>query len=181
MGLTVIYLLTGWLPMLMKDAGLDISTAANVTATFQIGGTIGAIIVGWVMDKARPALAIGAVYLGGALCILVMSQLGVLSSALAFVVFSAGFCMSGGQTGLNAYAPGLYPTMARATGVSWMLGMGRFGSILGSAAGGAFLGLGWSFSAILGLLAAPALCAAIAILITQFGKAHTLTTEAAAH
>jgi MFS transporter, AAHS family, 4-hydroxybenzoate transporter len=181
MGLMVIYLLTGWLPTLMKDAGLDISTAANVTAMFQIGGTIGAIIVGWLMDKARPALAIGAAYLGGALCILAISQLGALSSALAFVVFSAGFCMSGGQTGLNAYAPGLYPTMARATGVSWMLGMGRFGSILGSAVGGALLGLGWSFSAILGLLAAPALCAAIAILITQFGKAHALTTEVAAH
>src|SRR4051812_4515657 len=70
MGLMVIYLLTGWLPTLMKDAGLDISTAANVTAMFQIGGTIGAIIVGWVMDKARPALAIAAAYLGGGLCIL---------------------------------------------------------------------------------------------------------------
>jgi AAHS family 4-hydroxybenzoate transporter-like MFS transporter len=28
-------------------------------AMFQIGGTIGAIIVGWVMDKARPAFVIG--------------------------------------------------------------------------------------------------------------------------
>jgi MFS transporter, AAHS family, 4-hydroxybenzoate transporter len=181
MGLMVIYLLTGWLPTLMKDAGLDISTAANVTAMFQIGGTIGAIIVGWVMDKARPALAIAAAYLGGGLCILAISQLGVLSSALALLVFSAGFCMSGGQTGLNAYAPGLYPTMARATGVSWMLGMGRFGSILGSAVGGALLGLGWGFSAILGLLAAPAICAAIAIMMTQFGSAHAATKEAAAH
>src|SRR5215207_4463400 len=52
----------------MQDAGLDISTAANVTAMFQIGGTIGAIIVGWVMDKARPAFAIAAAYLGGGLC-----------------------------------------------------------------------------------------------------------------
>src|SRR5215207_4792247 len=108
----------------MKDAGLDISTAANVTAMFQIGGTIGAIIVGWVMDKARPAFAIAAAYLGGGLCILAISQTGVLSTALALLVFSAGFCMSGAQTGLNAYAPGLYPTVARATGGSWMLGNG---------------------------------------------------------
>ena len=36
---------------------------------FQIGGTIGAIIVGWVMDKARPAFVIGAAYLFGGLCI----------------------------------------------------------------------------------------------------------------
>jgi AAHS family 4-hydroxybenzoate transporter-like MFS transporter len=181
MGLMVIYLLTGWLPTLMKDAGLDISTAANVTAMFQIGGTIGAIIVGWVMDKARPALAIAAAYLGGGLCIFAISQFGVLSTALALLVFSAGFCMSGAQTGLNAYAPGLYPTVARATGVSWMLGMGRFGSIFGSAIGGALLGSGYGFSAILGMLAAPAVCAAIAVLLTQRGSAGAVTKEAAAH
>ena len=90
---------------------------------------------------------------------------------LALVVFSAGFCMSGAQTGLNAFAPGCYPTVARATGVSWMLGMGRFGSILGSAVGGALLGLGWGFSVILAMLAIPAVCAAIAILLTQLGSA----------
>jgi AAHS family 4-hydroxybenzoate transporter-like MFS transporter len=38
-------LLTGRLPTLMKDVGLSITAAANVTAMFQIGGTIGAILV----------------------------------------------------------------------------------------------------------------------------------------
>lgn len=181
MGLLVIYLLTGWLPTLMKDAGLTIATAANVTALFQIGGTIGAIAVGWAMDRARPALVIGAAYLGGGACILAVSLAGVLSPALAALVFSAGFCMSGAQTGLNAFAPGCYPTAARATGVSWMLGMGRFGSILGSAVGGALLGSGWGFGAILGMLAVPAVCAAVAIAATQFGNAGAATKAAAAH
>ncbi len=173
MGLLVIYLLTGWLPTIMKDAGLSISTAANVTAMFQIGGTLGAIAVGWTMDRARPALVIGAAYLAGGLCVLCLSQMGVLSPGLAVLVFAAGFCMSGAQTGLNAYAPGCYPTMARATGVSWMLGIGRFGSILGSAVGGALLGLGWGFGAIFAALALPALCAAVAIVSTQMVRVQT--------
>ena len=181
MGLLVIYLLTGWLPTIMRDAGLPITTAANVTALFQIGGTVGAVVVGWAMDKARPALVIGAAYLGGSLFILALSQLGVLSAGLAALVFSAGFCMSGGQTGLNAYAPGCYPTVARATGVSWMLGMGRFGSIFGSAVGGALLGAGWGFNAIFAALAVPAVCAAIAIAATQLGRASTAKIEVAAH
>jgi AAHS family 4-hydroxybenzoate transporter-like MFS transporter len=181
MGLLVIYLLTGWLPTLIKDAGLSIETAANVTAMFQIGGTLGAVIVGWAMDRARPAFVIGAAYLCGGLFILALSLMSVLSSALAMLIFSAGFCMSGAQTGLNAYAPGCYPTMARATGVSWMLGVGRFGSILGSAVGGALLGLGWGFSAILSMLAVPAVCAAVAILSTQLGSSGAATKEAAAH
>ena len=181
MGLLVIYLLTGWLPTIMKDAGLSIATAANVTALFQIGGTIGAIIVGWAMDRARPALVIGAAYLAGGACILLLSQLGVLSAGLAALVFSAGFCMSGAQTGLNAYAPGCYPTVARATGVSWMLGVGRFGSIFGSAVGGALLGAGWGFSAILAALAVPAVCAAVAIAATQLGRAGVARAAVAAH
>ncbi len=181
MGLLVIYLLTGWLPTIMKDAGLSIATAANVTAMFQIGGTAGAVVVGWAMDRARPAFVIGAAYLCGGLCVLAVSQLGVVSPALAALVFSTGFCMSGAQTGLNAFAPGCYPTMARATGVSWMLGIGRFGSILGSAVGGALLGLGWGFSPILAILAVPALCAAIAIASTQLERAGMATTQAAAH
>jgi AAHS family 4-hydroxybenzoate transporter-like MFS transporter len=179
MGLLVIYLLTGWLPTLMKDAGLSITAAANVTAMFQIGGTIGAILVGWVMDRSRPALVIAAAYLFGSICILLLSWFGALAASLAALVFAAGFCMSGAQTGLNAFAPGCYPTIARATGVSWMLGMGRFGSIVGSLVGGALLGLGWGFGAILGILAIPAICAAFAIASTR--RAERGTVEAAAH
>jgi MFS transporter, AAHS family, 4-hydroxybenzoate transporter len=179
MGLLVIYLLTGWLPTLMKDSGVSISTAANVTAMFQIGGTIGAIAVGWIMDKSRPALVIAAAYLCGALCILALSMVGVFSAGLTALVFAAGFCMSGAQTGLNAFAPSCYPTIARATGVSWMLGIGRFGSIVGSLVGGALLGLGWGFGSILGVLAIPAIFAALAIGSTR--RTAGAIREAVAH
>lgn len=164
MGLLVIYLLTGWLPTLMKDAGLPIATAANVTAMFQIGGTIGAIAVGWAMDHRRPTRVISAAYVAGAVCILVLGAGGAMSGSIAIVVAAAGFFMSGAQTGLNAFAPNCYPTVARATGVSWMLGMGRFGSILGSSIGGVLLAMGWGFSAIISLLALPALLAGAAVL-----------------
>ncbi len=180
MGLLVIYLLTGWLPTLMKDAGLSITAAANVTAMFQIGGTIGAVLVGWVMDKSRPAFVIAAAYAAGAVCILILSWFGAMSTALALLVFAAGFCMSGAQTGLNAFAPACYPTIARATGVSWMLGIGRFGSISGSLVGGALLGIGWGFGPILGILAIPAAFAAVAIASTRLASEGSVV-EAPAH
>jgi MFS transporter, AAHS family, 4-hydroxybenzoate transporter len=180
MGLMVVYLLIGWLPTLMKDAGLTITSAANVTAMFQIGATIGAILIGWSMDRRHPSRVIGAAYLAGAVFILGLAWVGAQSAWLAALVFAAGFCASGAQTGLNAFAPSCYPTIARATGVSWMLGMGRFGSIVGSLVGGALLGLGWGFGAILGILAIPALCAAIAIASTR-PSAGSFPREAAAH
>jgi AAHS family 4-hydroxybenzoate transporter-like MFS transporter len=167
MGLLVIYLLTGWLPTLIKDAGLPISTAANVTAMFQIGGTVGAILVGWAMDRAKPTRVIGVAYAAGALCILCVGAGGAMSGMLALLVAAAGFCMSGAQTGLNAFAPTCYPTVARATGVSWMLGMGRFGSIVGSMVGGLLLTMGWGFSAIISLLAVPAVLAGLAVLTAR--------------
>ncbi|MDP9600269.1 UNVERIFIED_ORG: AAHS family 4-hydroxybenzoate transporter-like MFS transporter [Variovorax paradoxus] len=171
MGLLVIYLLTGWLPTLIKDAGLPIETAATVTAMFQIGGTAGAILVGWTMDRVAPTRVIAAAYAAGAVCILCLGSAGALSASLALLVALAGFFMSGAQTGLNAFAPGCYPTMARATGVSWMLGMGRFGSIVGSMFGGVLLTMGWGFGAIVSLLALPALLAAGAVLGARAAEA----------
>jgi AAHS family 4-hydroxybenzoate transporter-like MFS transporter len=180
MGLMVVYLLTGWLPTLMKDAGLTITVAANVTAMFQTGGMIGAVLVGWSMDRRYPSRIIGGAYLAGAVFIMALAWAGALSGWLAILVFAAGFCMGGAQSGLNAFAPSCYPTIARNTGVAWMLGMGRFGSIAGSLVGGALLGLGWSFGTILGLLAIPAFCAAIAVVSTR-PIAESFPREAVAH
>jgi AAHS family 4-hydroxybenzoate transporter-like MFS transporter len=167
MGLMVIYLLTGWLPTLFKDAGLSVSQAANITAMFQIGGTLGGVLVGWLMDRQAPTRVISLAYAGGAVSVLLLATGGTASANLAIVVALVGFCMSGAQTGLNAHAPTCYPTFARATGVSWMLGMGRFGSILGSMIGGILLGMGWGFSTILSLLAIPAALAACAVLLSH--------------
>ena len=48
---------------------------------------------------------------------LLLASNGVASGALPVLVLMAGFCMSGAQTGLNAFAPSCYPTLVRATGV----------------------------------------------------------------
>lgn len=167
MGLLVIYLLSGWLPTLIKDAGLPIERAANMGAMFQVGGTIGAVLVGILMDRWTPKRAIAAAYAAGAAFILVLAMSSVSSALFSLYVFMTGFCMSGAQTGLNAFAPSCYPTAVRATGVSWMLGVGRFGSILGSFLGGLLLTMGWSFAAVIGILAVPAMFAALSIVASR--------------
>jgi AAHS family 4-hydroxybenzoate transporter-like MFS transporter len=170
MGLLVIYLLSGWLPTLIKDAGLPIERAANITALFQLGGTVGALVVGYLMDRWVPNRVIATAYVAGAVFILFLASGSVQSSMFAAFVLLAGFCMSGAQTGLNAFAPSCYPTVVRATGVSWMLGVGRFGSIFGSFAGGMLLTMGWGFSAVIAVLAIPAAVAALSIVFTKFGQ-----------
>lgn len=170
MGLLVIYLLSGWLPTLIKDAGLPIEKAASITALFQLGGTVGALVVGFLMDRWSPSRAIACAYIAGAVFILLLASGSVQSGMFAAYVLLAGFCMSGAQTGLNAFAPSCYPTVVRATGVSWMLGVGRFGSILGSFAGGVLLSMGWGFGAVIAILAVPATLAALIIVFFQMGQ-----------
>ena len=164
MGLLVIYLTMGWLPTLLRDGGLSIERAATITGLFQIGGAVGAIVVGWIMDRRNPNRVIAIAYALGGLCIVSLGALSLESSLLVVGVAAAGFCMSGAQTGLNAFAPGYYPTEFRATGVSWMLGIGRFGAIFGSLIGGAVLSLGLGLPLLFTLLGLPAFAAALAIL-----------------
>lgn len=164
MGLVVIYLLTGWMPTLIKDAGLSLERAAIVTAMFQFGGLIGILLVGAAIDRLNPKAVIALAYVGGAVCIFALGFVDIGTSAPGVLVFAAGFCINGAQTGLNAFAPGQYPTDFRATGVSWMLGIGRFGGIFASMSGGAMLSLGLPMNVIFAGLGVPAVLAAIAIM-----------------
>jgi len=170
MGLLVIYLTMGWMPTLLREGGLSIERAATITGLFQIGGTVGAIVVGWIMDRRNPNGVIATSYALGGVFILLLGAFSLESSLLALGVIAAGFCMSGAQTGLNAFAPGYYPTDFRATGVSWMLGIGRFGGIFGSLIGGAVLSLGLGLPLLFALLSVPAFIAALAILANGLAR-----------
>lgn len=175
MGLLIIYLLTGWLPTLIRDAGFSMAQAATITGLFQLGGTVGAVIVGFAMDRVDRNKVIALAYLLGGIFIFALGTGSLKSGLLPVLVTIAGMCMSGAQTGLNALAPSYYPTEARATGVSWMLGIGRFGGILGSLVGGSLLSLGLSFGAVFAILSVPAVIAAVAIVLNRFALRFIVT------
>ncbi|WP_439958560.1 MFS transporter [Pseudomonas aeruginosa] len=163
MGLLIIYLLTNWLPTLIGGTGFSLGEAATISAMFQLGGTLGALLLGSAMDRFDAHRVLSLAYVGGALFILGIASLYHSFALLALCVAGVGFCISGSQVGANALAADFYPTRSRATGVSWALGLGRIGSIVGSLSGGALLGLGLGFSGILALLVIPALLAAVAV------------------
>ncbi|KPC58327.1 4-hydroxybenzoate transporter [Pseudomonas amygdali pv. morsprunorum] len=165
MGLVIVYLLTSWLPTLMRDSGASMEQSAFIGALFQFGGVLSAVGVGWAMDRYNPHKVIGLAYaLAGVFAWLVGQSLGNVA-LLATLVLLAGMCINGAQSAMPSLAARFYPTQGRATGVSWMLGIGRFGAILGAWAGATLLGLGWSFEQVLTALVVPAALAAIAVLI----------------
>lgn len=165
MSLLVVYLLTNWMPTLIRQtAGASLSTAAFIASMFQVGGTAGAIVVGRAMDRFEPHAVLFVTYLGGAAAVVFISLTAATPGLMTIAAFAAGFCVSGGQVGANALSAAFYPTPYRATGVSWANGVGRSGSIVGSLAGGVLLGFEWQAAMVYALVAIPATISACALL-----------------
>jgi len=105
----VIYLLSNWLPTVVKSTGMSLMEASVVTAMFQVGGTVGAITLGQMMDRFEPSRVLAAAYLlAASFAVLIGSSIGN-KAALMLTVFGPGFCVSGGQVGANALAAAYYP------------------------------------------------------------------------
>jgi AAHS family 4-hydroxybenzoate transporter-like MFS transporter len=164
MSLLVVYLLTNWMPTLIQQSsGASLSDAAFMAAMFQVGGTLGAILAGRLMDRFEPHAVLCIVYLTGAASVVMISLSTATPAVMTCAVFAAGMCISGGQVGGNALSAAFYPTAYRATGVSWANGIGRSGSIVGSLLGGVLLGSGWPATTVYALVAIPATISAIAL------------------
>jgi AAHS family 4-hydroxybenzoate transporter-like MFS transporter len=163
MSLMIVYLLSSWLPTLLNNSGIDLQHASWVTAMFQVGGTLGAIVVGQLMDRHNPYRVLMISYGVGALFILLIGFSEGSLWSMAFMVLGTGIGISGSQVGLNALSAMLYPTGCRATGVSWANAIGRCGAILGSLSGAVMLSFNLSFPTIFMLIAIPALIAVLAL------------------
>ncbi|MFW2003758.1 MFS transporter [Acinetobacter baumannii] len=167
MSLMIIYLISSWMPTLLTNIGATLQNASLVTAVFQIGGTFGAISLGYLMDKWGADRILSFVYLLGALFVVFSGFSTTNLFWLVSSIFIVGLCISGGQTGLNAYTAGFYPTHCRATGVSWANAIGRCGSVLGSFIGGWLMSFNLDISIILSLLSLPAILAALSLWILR--------------
>lgn len=175
MGLVVIYLLTSWLPTLMRETGASMERAAFIGGLFQFGGVLSALFVGWAMDRFNPNRVIAGFYFAAGIFAFIVGQSLNQPTLLAVFILFAGMAVNGAQSAMPVLSTRYYPTQCRATGVAWMSGIGRFGAVFGAWIGAVLLGNDWTFSAILSLLMIPATAAAIAILVKSY-VSHTDAT-----
>lgn len=133
--LSVFYLLSSWMPSILKDAGYSIAQASRIGAMVPLGGTVGAILMAVLMDRIGPYRVLATSYLGASIVIAITGYLMGEAYQLATAVFLIGFGVAGAQNGLNLVSATIYPTAARVTGVSWAMATGRLGSIVGSMIG----------------------------------------------
>ena len=175
MGLVMIYLLTSWLPTLMRETGATMERAAFIGGLFQFGGVLSALFIGWAMDRFNPNRIIACFYFVAGIFAFAVGQNLANPTLLAILVLCAGVAINGAQSAMPALSARFYPTQCRATGIAWMSGIGRFGAVFGAWIGAVLLGNDWSFTAILSLLLIPATAAAVAIFVKSL-VAHTDAT-----
>jgi AAHS family 4-hydroxybenzoate transporter-like MFS transporter len=166
MGLVIFYALINWMPILFRDAGLEARNAALIAALFPLGG-VGAIFFGWLMDRFNGNKIIAVGFLLTSVSVYAIGQVAGNLGLLVLVVFLAGTIMNTAQSSLPALAAGFYPTQGRATGVAWMLGLGRFGGIAGSFLVAELARRQLAFSDIFMIVAIPGLISAAALFIKQ--------------
>ena len=168
------FFLLSWTPTLLTSAHLPIAKAALATSLFQVGGTIGGLVLCRPIDKMG-YWPIAILFLLAAPIVGSIGYFGTMSEPILMAAeFLGGFCVLGLQTGLNVTTAMLYPTSLRSNGVGWALGIGRLGSIVGPIVGGLLIALPierlYLWSAVPFLVGAVA-CFAVAQLQAQRVKA----------
>ncbi len=178
MGLVIFYALINWMPILFRDAGLDPKTSTLIASLFPLGG-VGAIAFGWLMDRFNANRIIAAGYALTAVLIFAIGQVAGNTGLLMLTVFAGGAIMNTAQSSMPALAAAFYPTQGRATGVAWMLGIGRFGGIAGSFLVAELTARQLTFSQIFMVMAIPGAIATVALLVKQAVRPEDAAAKAA--
>jgi MFS transporter, AAHS family, 4-hydroxybenzoate transporter len=172
MNLLMIYFIVSWLPALLRQASMPVSAGVKAISMFSLGGIIGSLAQGRLMNRYGAYVVMVTEFLVSTLLIGSLAFAAGSLSIIMAVTIILGFTIQGAQGGLNALAAGFYPTTMRSTGVGWALGIGRIGSIVGPVLGGVMLSLDWTPQQIFLAGAIPALIAGVSVLLSNLMRGH---------
>jgi MFS transporter, AAHS family, 4-hydroxybenzoate transporter len=163
MNLLNLYSLSNWLPTVVTGMGYDQRTAVLVGAILQTGGTIGTYGLAWLIARKGFIPMLTATFALATISIAFIGQPGITLAVLTVIVFVAGWCVIGGQPGINTLAATYYPTYLRSTGIGAGLGVGRLGAIIGPYIGGTLIGWQWGPQQLFWAAAIPAAISTLAM------------------
>jgi AAHS family 4-hydroxybenzoate transporter-like MFS transporter len=148
------YFSNSWMPTVLSSASVSVSSAQVATSLFQLGGTIGGLLLSFPLNK-QGLTPVALLFVAS---LPIVGSIGFVTGSvplLMLIVFLAGFCLLGLQFGLNATSAMLYPTSIRSNGSGWAFGIGRFGSISGPVIGGYLIAMHLPLHQIFLLLLIP--------------------------
>ena len=167
LNLGLLYLMSTWLSTLLHEGGLPLPRALRIAAMFQIGGVVGGFGLAWLMQRWGPFLVLAVSYTLTAGALAFLGTHITSPALLVILILITGNGINGGQVALNAVSATLYPTAARATGVGWALGVGRFGAFVGPFTAGKLMAAGIKLGHLFWLAIIPTLVCAVAVTLLR--------------
>ncbi|MGH7292585.1 MAG: MFS transporter, partial [Myxococcota bacterium] len=145
--------------------GFSLAAAATIGLLLQLGGTVGNIAIGWLMDSygLHRVVAIGMGCAAVMLALIAVAPQDVV--VIGCLIFVLGMFTNSVATGFPILSASFYPTAIRATGTSWATGVARFGAIAGAGAGTALVALGMNYRQVFLALLIPAAISIAAVAV----------------
>jgi AAHS family 4-hydroxybenzoate transporter-like MFS transporter len=141
-----IYLVFSWLPALLTSRGLDVATASQWLALYNLGGVLGVLIWAALMTSfgsRAPLIWASLAASVSALAILLVPLYSPTGRDLTMAgIFISGLLANAVQTSMYAVAAHVYPTSIRASGVAYAASVGRVGGLVSSLFGAGLIALG---------------------------------------
>jgi benzoate transport len=165
------YYIQKWIPKVVVDLGFEPATAGAVLVSANIGNLLGAVAIALATQRfsLRP-LIVGSMLAGFAA--IAVFGLGFHSLVrLSLVAMIAGFFINAGVVGLYPILAQIYPATLRASGIGFVIGVGRGGSAMGPMVAGALFTGGAGLLLVSLTMGAGALIAATMLLLLPRAQA----------
>lgn len=170
--LVVLYLMLNWLPTLVVAKGFTQADGAVASLVFNLTSIVGALLMGFIADRAGFRWPLALVYAALAVCLWALAGAGVLSLVTVLSGIT-GFLVIGAQYTLYALAPVYYAPHVRAAGAGAAVAVGRFGSILGPLLAGELREAGATADQVfLSLVPCVVVAGLAAVVLTTIGRPH---------
>lgn len=158
------YFVNTWTPKIIATASGNDSLGVTVGVIANAGGIIGCLVFGALTLRfAARRLLVAALTLSALTYIGFGLMFQILSLAIAIALL-LGILTTAAIAGFYSYTPEVYSARARATGMGWMIGIGRLMSIVAPILVGFLLDGGWKPEKVYFLFAIPLAAAALCII-----------------
>jgi MFS family permease len=173
----VLYGINTWYPTLMLQKGFDISTAYGMSLGMNVAGICGNVAAGFLLEKLgrRNGEILGQII---AVCfILIMAWISGGTAILALSALLVGFAINYVPPSINSMTPELFPTNARASGVSFVASCGRVAGMIAPIAAGALLGMGLSYEWLISCFGLAPIVGLILVFVFTRGENSSKTLD----
>lgn len=161
-----VYYALSWLPQMAANVGFAPGQASLIGASANLSGIAGGLLVGYSLagsDLRRPT----ALVMSGTA--LMVGLIGFAPASFPLWLAAAGCCgflLFAGMAGLYTVLASSFAASARASGVGFVIGVGRIGSAIAPVLAGNLFATGLDCSSVSALFGASALLAALILLGT---------------